>query len=211
MVRFPTMILGIHLASDPYSIGIITPDNRSIEVSVSPSIAFNENLIDEIDAVAGKINLNSKQVTAIGVTHGPGSYTGIRIGITVAKTLAQVLNIPIYPISTLEAMMLGVRHIRGLYLPTLPARKGEANAALFACSNGQIKRLSEDFSWTTERMHTMLGRIRGPITVLDASSQVSGLRLALWAKDKLASGEKGSYKAVRPVYSHEPNIGTRKE
>lgn len=76
---------------------------------------YNENtasnmsvkLMPVIDEALKKSNIEIKEIDKIFACHGPGSFTGIRIGLTFAKTLAWTLNIPVVPISSLEVMASG--------------------------------------------------------------------------------------------------------
>lgn len=66
--------------------------------------SMSVRLMPVIDEALKKSNLNINEINKIFVCNGPGSFTGIRIGLTFAKTLAWTLNIPVVPISTLEAL-----------------------------------------------------------------------------------------------------------
>ncbi len=65
-----------------------------------------QNLTPQIETILRNNGLSIGDVTAIAVSHGPGSFTGIRIGVSTARALAQVLNIPCIPVSSLEALAL---------------------------------------------------------------------------------------------------------
>ncbi|MFC1751906.1 tRNA (adenosine(37)-N6)-threonylcarbamoyltransferase complex dimerization subunit type 1 TsaB [Thermoproteota archaeon] len=220
----PEMIfLGIHLACEPYSIGIISDEGgvfKQAESSVSGTHTFGENLFLEIDALCKRVNVSAQSLNAVCLTQGPGSYTGLRIGITTAKSISQTLGIPIYPISTLESQMLPFQTMGGVYCSVTPARKNEFNAALFASDKGIIKRLTPDFIWNKAVMKKKLSEIHGRFTVIGSISEdfsrickknpnihiiscsIRGLDLAREAKKRFLKGAKGLYQDVTPLYSY---------
>ena len=83
-------------------------------------------------------------VTYLAVAAGPGSFTGIRIGVAAAKGFAWGSEIPCYGVSTLEAMALSLGVYDGYVLPVMDARRSQVYNALFEASTGQLTRLSED-------------------------------------------------------------------
>lgn len=74
------------------------------QIQIMSEFNFSETMIPKLDELIKKNNLNSKDINKIFVAVGPGSFTGIRIGLTACKTLSYVLNIPIIPVSSLEFM-----------------------------------------------------------------------------------------------------------
>ena len=79
------------------------------------------------------------------VAKGPGSYTGVRIGVTIAKTFAWTLNIPLVGISSLEALAAGVgRHFDGFISPLFDARRGQIYTGLYQFKNGQLESVIQD-------------------------------------------------------------------
>lgn len=90
-----------------------------------------EKLHVYIEAVLKEANITSSQLEAIAVSKGPGSYTGLRIGVSAAKGLAYALNIPLISISTLEALAHQVSADSGCIVPMLDARRLEVYSAIF--------------------------------------------------------------------------------
>jgi len=93
-----------------------------------------ENLHLFIQDVLSGANIEAKQLNAISVSTGPGSYTGLRIGYATAKGLAYALNIPLITVSTLQALTaLAIQQIStdALYCPMLDARRMEVYCAMY--------------------------------------------------------------------------------
>ena len=87
------------------------------------------NIMPIIDEAFSKTNLTPKDIDTIFVTNGPGSFTGIRIGLTVAKVMAWSLKIKVIPISSLELMASG--SVERLIAPLIDARRDYVYAAVY--------------------------------------------------------------------------------
>jgi tRNA threonylcarbamoyladenosine biosynthesis protein TsaB len=83
-------------------------------------------------------------VAGIAVSIGPGSFTGVRIGLSTVKGLAYGTDIPAIGISTLQAIAARVAGFEGMVCPVLDARKGEVYGAIFRKHGNQLERLTED-------------------------------------------------------------------
>lgn len=84
------------------SVGITDKKQMIAKTSYPCFQRQSEYMIVEIDKLLKNTNINIKEIAGVMVAIGPGSYTGIRIALTIAKVMALALNIPIYPVSTLE-------------------------------------------------------------------------------------------------------------
>ena len=108
-----------------------------------------ERLHVYIDEVLKKSNIGANQLDAIAISKGPGSYTGLRIGVSAAKGLCFALNKPLISIPTLEALAHQVKKCDGIIVTMLDARRMEVYAAIFDSNYNQIREtqaeiLSED-------------------------------------------------------------------
>ena len=103
-----------------------------------------EILLPLVDTVLRKAHLPLSEISAFAVSIGPGSFTGLRIGLSTVKGLAYGWEIPIVGISTLLAIAARVTDWDGLVCPFLDARKKEVYAALFLKKNDTLERLPQD-------------------------------------------------------------------
>ena len=85
-----------------------------------------------------------KQVQAVAVAAGPGSFTGIRIGVAAAKGFAWGAELPCYGVSTLEAMARSLGIYDGYVMPVMDARRNQVYNALFLAEGGRLTRIRED-------------------------------------------------------------------
>ena len=107
-------------------------------------------------------DLTANDVDAVACAAGPGSFTGIRIGLAAAKGFAWGRNIPLVGISTLEAMARTVAVADGVYCAAMDARRNQVYTALFLVENGAFRRLMDDSAISVEELGQKLSELNGP-------------------------------------------------
>lgn len=110
--------------------GILEDTNILQEVKKEFGQDLSKEALPEIDKLFKKAKLNPKDINRIVVVNGPGSFTGIRIGITIAKTYAWALNLDIITVNALEAMSISCEE-KINHVPILDARRGYVFAAIY--------------------------------------------------------------------------------
>ena len=98
-------------------------------------------MVTETLSVAG---ISVAQLDGIAVAAGPGSFTGVRIGVATAKAMAQAAQKPCIAVSTLEALAYSSRYFDGIIAPILDARRNQVYNALFDCKKGNATRMTRD-------------------------------------------------------------------
>jgi len=98
-----------------------------------------ERLHTSIQKVLQKANLNKSQLNAIAVSKGPGSYTGLRIGVSAAKGLCYALDLPLIALPTLHVLAQQVQQETDYIIPMLDARRMEVYAAVFDANYNSIR------------------------------------------------------------------------
>ena len=117
--------------SSPYLYSAIVEDNKVLDqVKKKFGVSLSEEALPEIANMFTKNIILPKDIDKILVVNGPGSFTGIRIGLTIAKTYAWNLNIPITTISSLQAMSLSSKK-ETYHVPVLDARRQYVYAAIY--------------------------------------------------------------------------------
>ena len=84
-----------------------------------------ESLVPLVEQVMTESRLNRQELECIALSSGPGSFTSLRIGMSVAKGIAYGLGIPLVPVPTMPAMVASLRAVAGRVMAVIPARKGE--------------------------------------------------------------------------------------
>ena len=161
-------------------------------------------------------------VTAVAVAEGPGSFTGVRIGVAAAKGFAWGGQIPCFGVSTLEAMAETLGIWQGHVCACMDARRNQVYNALFLVDQGRVERLSEDRAIALADLKSDLEHIDGPIYLVGDGSSLTyktlseavpelilppehrmhqrAVGVALLAEKKHASGETGDGNALSPNY-----------
>ncbi len=124
-------ILGIDTSTPIGSIALIDGENIVAEHTLNIVQAHSSRLMPAIDTVLkwGDITPDTLDGCAVGI--GPGSFTGIRIGVATAKSLCYAVDKPIVGISTLEAIAYNLRWTDGIVCPILDARRSEIYGSVF--------------------------------------------------------------------------------
>ncbi|MBA7654948.1 tRNA threonylcarbamoyladenosine biosynthesis protein TsaB [subsurface metagenome] len=124
-------ILGIETSTMTGSVALMDEERLIAEYTLNLRETHTSRLMPAIDRILKDASLTLKDLDGIAVSLGPGSFTGLRIGIATAKGLAQGLNIPIVGIPTLDGLAFNLFHCKDLICPILDARKGEVYCALY--------------------------------------------------------------------------------
>jgi tRNA threonylcarbamoyladenosine biosynthesis protein TsaB len=110
----------------------------------APKANHSEIILPLVDSVLKRAGIGLLDVAGIAVSVGPGSFTGIRIGVSTVKGLVYGTDIPACGISTLQAIAARVTDFDGIVCSLLDARKNEAYAAVFHKHGNHLERLTED-------------------------------------------------------------------
>ena len=123
----------------------VTEDGRVLASAFQcTGLTHSRPLMPMVEAMLKNAELTPDDCGAIAVANGPGSFTGIRIGISAAKGLAFSLDKPVVGVSTLEAMARNVAFADGLVICAMDARRQQVYNALFRAEGGKLTRLTED-------------------------------------------------------------------
>ena len=166
--------------------------------------------------------LTPQDIDAVAVAAGPGSFTGVRIGMACAKGFAWGRQLPLYGVSTLEAMVRGAAYADGIWCACMDARKQQIYNAVFAMERGVLRRVTEDRALAIFELAQELAGEKAPIWLVGDGAKLtadtlagSGLPLhllpeqlrqqhasgvALCAMARIEAGDPGDAAALTPNY-----------
>ncbi len=136
-------VLGVDTSTPMGSVGLISDGDLVAEHSLNIMQAHSSRLMPALDQVLAWADLDVSELDACAVGVGPGSFTGVRIGVGAMKTLCYAIRKPIIGVSTLEAIAYNLRYSKGLICPILDARREEVYGALFQ-GGEMLERRCED-------------------------------------------------------------------
>ena len=196
------------------------------EVFLNVGLTHSQTLLPLVLALLKNANLALEEIDAFAVTSGPGSFTGVRIGVAALKGLAFPFDKPCIPLSTLEVIAFGQAEQDCTVCTAMDARCAQVYTALFSCQDGRLTRLTDDAALKITELPALLaGRDTPVVFAGDGAAlcfeaiggQIPGSRLALAYKryqqaasaallagEKLLLGEGIPSDALTPFYLRLP-------
>lgn len=107
-------------------------------------LTHSRTLMPMVEAMLKNAEMTLEQMDVVAVAAGPGSFTGLRIGVSAAKGLAWAADKPCIGVSTLEAMAQNLAHVDALLVCAMDARRNQVYNALFEAKGGVLTRLTDD-------------------------------------------------------------------
>jgi tRNA threonylcarbamoyladenosine biosynthesis protein TsaB len=155
------MILILNTATTQFSLALMDPAGLvKAEFSLAPGGGHFRELMPSLEYLFKSCKLTTQDLEAVVVVRGPGSFTGLRVGLAFVKGLCQAQNIPVIGISSLEAFAAQLPNIPQSICPLIASRRGEVFMALYEWDGvGQLKCLKEE---TTLKIDELPGFVREP-------------------------------------------------
>ncbi|HWK23959.1 MAG TPA: tRNA (adenosine(37)-N6)-threonylcarbamoyltransferase complex dimerization subunit type 1 TsaB [Ureibacillus sp.] len=123
--------LGIETSNAPLSIAIVKDGLVLEEIVQNEKLTHSVTVMPAIEELFQKANLKPTEIDAIAVSEGPGSYTGLRIGVTIAKTLAWTLKKPLVGVSSLQVLAANIQDFNGIICALFDARRQNVYAGAY--------------------------------------------------------------------------------
>lgn len=162
--------LGIETANAPLSIAVVKNGKLLAEITQNIKLTHSVGAMPTIEELLNKVGLTPSDLDAIAVSEGPGSYTGVRIGVTIAKTLAWTLKKPLVGVSSLQVMAANVNDKYSYICPIIDARRHHLYTAVYK---------GDDMSVTVPDSHleltgllNMLDALKEPVTFVGGDVDV---------------------------------------
>lgn len=146
------LILGIETSTPVSSVALGTEQGTVATMSLSRGRGHAEFLIPAIEHIADQAGVSMRSLAGVAVGVGPGLFTGMRVGMATAKSLAQALRIPIVGTPSLDLLAYGVRYSPRLICAAVDARRGEVFSAFYRQVPGGVQRVSEYVAWPPDRL-----------------------------------------------------------
>ena len=216
------LILAFETSAKAASVAL-TEDGKLLGESYqNTGLTHSQTLLVMAEDLMKQCGRTVSQITAVAVAEGPGSFTGVRIGVAAAKGFAWGGEAPCYGVSTLEAMAETLGIYQGYVCPCMDARRNQVYNAIFYVNQGKRERVREDRAIALADLAEELKALKEPIFLVGdgsvlayrtLSGEISNLVLppehrmhqravgvALLAEQKIDAGEPGDGNALTPNY-----------
>ena len=157
------LILGIDTSGKDGSLALVRfEDQKQLTLDVSPIAGgtFSAQLIPQLAAMLGQHGLSKRDIDGFAVTSGPGSFTGLRVGLAATKALAEILRKPIVAVSLLEAVAHAaeILDLAGNQLiAALDAGRGEVYVGRLRIEDGRMSYIDDELTTPTQILSTASG------------------------------------------------------
>ncbi len=216
------LILAFETSAKAASVALVENGKLLGESYQNTGLTHSQTLMVMAEDLLKQVGKTVNDITAVAVAEGPGSFTGVRIGVAAAKGFAWGRQLPCYGVSTLEAMALSLGAYQGHICACMDARRSQVYNALFYVNQGNLERFSEDRAISLADLKSELEHIDGPIFLVGDGASLThktlsgdipelilppehrihqrAVGVALIAEKKAASGEIGDGNALTPNY-----------
>lgn len=157
------LILAFETSAKAASVALLEPPRLLGEVYQNTGLTHSQTLLVMAENLLKQCGKTAQDVTAVAAAHGPGSFTGVRIGAAAAKGFSWGRDIPCYGVSTLEAMAEGLGVWDGYVCPVMDARRSQVYNALFWAERGTLTRLAPDRAVSLTELGEEIKNLEKPV------------------------------------------------
>ncbi|MFK4181640.1 tRNA (adenosine(37)-N6)-threonylcarbamoyltransferase complex dimerization subunit type 1 TsaB [Staphylococcus cohnii] len=152
----------IDTSNQPLSVAVMQNNVVLSEINTNVKQNHSTQLMPAIQQLINESEITKEEINAIIVAQGPGSYTGLRIGVTVAKTLAYALNAELYGVSSLKALAATVQDDERLLVPIFDARREAVYTGIYQFNGDQLVQIEADQYLPIQELLNLLHRLGKP-------------------------------------------------
>lgn len=164
------LILAFETSAKAGSVALMDETKLLGESYQNTGLTHSQTLLQMAQQLLADCGRASEDVTAVAVAQGPGSFTGVRIGVAAAKGFSWGSQIPCYGVSTLEAMVRQLGIWQGYVCPVMDARRGQVYNAVFHMECGKCTRIREDRAISLQDLGEELQKFNEPIFLVGDGS-----------------------------------------
>lgn len=167
------LILAFESSAKAASVALVKDGALISQYSQCTALTHSRTLLPMAEDMLKNAELSMKDVDMIAVAHGPGSFTGIRIGVSTVKGLSWASDKPCVGVSTLEAMAWQGIAAGGYVCPVMDARRSQVYNAIFKIEDGRPVRMTEDRPIALAELAQELSALDGPIFLVGDGTELT--------------------------------------
>ena len=166
------MLLALESSAKAASCAVLSDGVLLASAWQATGLTHSRTLLPMVEEMLRSSELAVQDMDAFAVAAGPGSFTGLRIGVSAVKGLVWAAEKPCIPVSTLEAMAWPLAHLEGSIVCAMDARRQQIYNAAFHGGGGELKRLREDRAISLEEAAGDLGALDGPMYIVGDGAEL---------------------------------------
>lgn len=167
------LILGVDTSALAAGAAVLKDGKLISETYLNTGLTHSQTIMELIDTALKNACVGFSDIDAVAVSAGPGSFTGIRIGVSAVKGLCFPENKPCYPVSTLEALANCVDIDGFLIVPVMDARCMQVYTAVFEKISGEVNRITDDTPMKLEELYDVLKAYDKKIILIGDGADIS--------------------------------------
>jgi tRNA threonylcarbamoyladenosine biosynthesis protein TsaB len=156
-------LLAVESATLSGGVALLDGDRLLGEITLNIAITHSERLMSAVDRLLADCGLAPADLDGLAVSVGPGSFTGLRVGLATVKALAMALDVPVAPVPTLDALAARLPFADAPVCPILDARKGEVYLSLYRWSGDRVAR---EWDYLALAPEAAVARLEPPVILL---------------------------------------------
>lgn len=165
-------ILAIDSSAKAASAAVVSEEAVLASFHLDVKLTHSQTLMPMCQQVLACAGLTMEDIHGIAVSKGPGSFTGLRIGMAAVKGLAFAKNLPCVGVSTLKSLAYNLQGFEGIACAVMDARRNQVYNALFALRDGTVSRLCEDRAISVEELKAELSDFNQPVFLVGDGAQL---------------------------------------
>ena len=166
------LILAFETSAKAATAALLDGNKLLAESYQNTGMTHSQTLMVMAEDMLKQCGKTASDVDAVAVAEGPGSFTGVRIGVAAAKGFAWGREIPCYGVSTLEAMAESLGIYDGYVCPVMDARRSQVYNALFEVNRGKIVRIREDRAISLDDLAEDVKNLEKPVFLVGDGSNL---------------------------------------
>jgi tRNA threonylcarbamoyladenosine biosynthesis protein TsaB len=187
------IILAVDTTAFTGSVALLEKTRLIAELNIDSSSTYSERLLPAVDFLLKANQLKIQDMQGFAVSVGPGSFTGIRIGLSTVKSFSYASGKPVAGVSTLKALAEKLRQTQArLLCPLLDAKKGEVYAALFESKGNKLSEMVPQGAYSPDRFFSLLPSHR-VISFIGSGAQVYKKKIFQYFKDKARLSQRSPF------------------
>ena len=132
------LIIGLDTTSRSGSVSILRENIILGECLFNTGPRHSENVVSSLEWILNTLDIEKSEIEAVAVSVGPGSFTSLRVGLTIAKSLAYTMKIKLVSVSSLEVLAMNIANTEKDICALLDAKRGEVYSGIFRYTNGVL-------------------------------------------------------------------------